>query len=100
MAGIVHRADGGGFREAVDLQHRNAEHHEKKLCFDRQRRRAADQRLQVRADALANRRETSATVASREPNRIAEFGLFCCRLPNKRARARAKTLSAANPPRF
>ena len=52
---IVHRADGRSFREAVDLQHGNSQHHEKQLRLAGQRRGAANQRAQIRSQPLADR---------------------------------------------
>ena len=42
MARIIHGADPGGFREPIDLQHRNAQHGEIPLSFRRERSRSAD----------------------------------------------------------
>src|SRR5215475_7920030 len=55
--GIVHRADAGRFGESVDLEHANAEHAEKVLSFWSQRRRAADQRAEIRPEAFLDLRK-------------------------------------------
>ena len=47
VARIVHGADSGGFREPIDLQHRNAQHGEITLSFRRERSRSADQGLDI-----------------------------------------------------
>ena len=52
---IIHRANRRRLRQPVNLQHRNPEHHEEKLRLDGQRRRSANQRLQVRPDVLPDR---------------------------------------------
>ncbi len=44
---IIHGTDRGGLGETVNLQHRNAQHHEIKLRLRRQRRRTANQRPQI-----------------------------------------------------
>src|SRR5260370_4166995 len=54
QARIIQRANAGGFREPVGLQHGNAEHQKKLLRLWSERRRTADQRAQVRAKSLVN----------------------------------------------
>ena len=87
-------ADGGGFRESVDLQDRNAQHHEEKLRFDRQRSRATNQGLQIGADDFANCREHQ-RIAEREPEKITKFRLFLVAADKSLLRARENCFSQA-----
>src|SRR5437868_2861636 len=50
---VIQRTNSGGFGQPVCLQNGDADHGEEKLGVASQRRRAADQRLQVLADHLA-----------------------------------------------
>src|SRR5712692_1095644 len=68
-ARIIERADAGGFREPVSLQHGNAEHQEKLLRIRSERRRATNQRTEVRAEAFANLSKDE-RMAKSEPERI------------------------------
>src|SRR5712692_7507842 len=68
-ARIIERADAGGFREPVSLQHGNAEHQEKLLRIRSERRRATDQRAEMRAEAFANLSKDE-RMAKSEPERI------------------------------
>ena len=49
---IVHGANCGRFRESVDLQHRDAEHHEVELGIYGERSRSADECFQLWPDHL------------------------------------------------
>src|SRR5262249_34552010 len=49
---IVHCTNASRFRESVSLQHGNPEHQEELLRFGRKRCRAANERSQVRPEAL------------------------------------------------
>src|SRR5262245_27885153 len=66
IARVVHSADRRRLGQSVNLQDADAEHREKQLGLFRQRRRAADQSLQVRPDFLFDRRENQ-RVSEREP---------------------------------
>src|SRR5260370_7265908 len=52
-ARVIERANAGGFREPVRLQHGNAEHQKKLLRLRSERRGTPDQRAQGRAKALS-----------------------------------------------
>src|ERR1700730_17710821 len=67
-ARIVQGADSGRFREAVGLQHRDAEHQEKLLRFGRERRRTTYERAKVRTEAFFDLAENKST-AERQPKR-------------------------------
>ena len=67
--GIVHRADRCRFRQPVDLQYRNPQHHKKLLCFHRQRRRTANQRAQVPSKLVFDLSENQPP-PQRQPQRI------------------------------
>src|SRR5260370_33160193 len=54
QARVIQRANNGGFREPVRLQHGKSEPQEKLLRLRRERRGAADQRAQGRAEAFSN----------------------------------------------
>src|SRR5262245_198908 len=66
IARVVHRAYRRRLGQSVNLQDADAEHREKQLGLFRKRRRAADQRLQIRPDFLFDRREDQ-RVGEREP---------------------------------
>src|SRR6266699_3210610 len=53
-ARVIERANAGGFREPVCLEHRNTEHQKKLLRLRSERCGTADQSPQVRAKALSN----------------------------------------------
>src|SRR5260370_5517518 len=68
-ARVIQRANAGGFRETVRLQHGNAEHQEKLLRLRRERRGTADQRAQVRPEAFTNLSKDESAPEG-EPERI------------------------------
>ena len=72
---IVHRANGRGFREAVNLEHGNPQHHEKQLRFPSERRGTANQRAKIRSQAFANRRKNH-EAGQAQPEKIPRLGRF------------------------
>ena len=71
--GLVHRADGRGFREAVHLEHGDAEHLEESLRLFAERRGAADERPEIRADLAAHAAEEHG-FGEGEPQAVASPG--------------------------
>src|SRR5260370_5743044 len=69
-ARVIERANAGGFREPVCLEHRHTEHQKKLLRLRGERSGTADQRAQVRAKALSNRSKDDAP-ADGEPESVA-----------------------------
>src|SRR5215510_5372403 len=74
IARVVHSADRRRLGQSVNLQDADAEHREKQLGLFRQRRRAADQSLQISSDLLFDRRENQ-RVSEREPEARRAFTL-------------------------
>src|SRR5260370_31760773 len=68
-ARVIERANAGGFRAPVCLEHRNTDHQKKLLRLRGERSGTADQRAQVRAKALSNLSKDEAA-AGREPEGV------------------------------
>ena len=76
VIGIVHGADTGRLGQPVNLQHGNAEHIEIILRLGSERRRSANQGLQILADHfLADGREDHG-VGEPQPDRITRSGIL------------------------
>ena len=74
-SGRRHRANRGGFGEAVHLQNSNPEHHEKELGFASEGRGAANQRAKIRSQPFANGRKNQEAGES-QPEKIPRLGRF------------------------